>query len=1076
MNIAELAIRKSTITWTLSILLLVVGYMSFNTLSRLEDPEFTIKDAIITTPYPGASAKEVEEEVSDVIERAVQELGQLKRVQSTNTRGMSSVKATIKDEYDAARLPQVWDELRRKVNDYQSRLPPGAGPSIVNDDFGDVYGVYAVLSGEGYTMAQLYEYAKLLRRELLLVQDVKRVILWGTNTETIYVEMSRAKMAALEISQDDIFRALQAKNLPADAGRLELGYDFISIVPTGEFTSEKEFGELLITTRGGEGQLVFLKDVASVRRGYRDPPTQIMRYDGKQGVAIGISTVSGGNVVTMGEALQRRFEQLQAQTPIGMEIGAVSLQSEAVTASIKGFMVNLLEAVTIVFVVLMIFMGIRSGAIIGGILFLTIFGTFVFMKMQGVMLERISLGALIIALGMLVDNAIVIVDGMQVRIERGMDRIKAASEVVGQNMIPLLGATVIAVLAFASIGTSQDSTGEYCRSLFQVILISLMLSWVTAITTTPLIGKIFLKGMKEGEGESKDPYGGKFYQGYKSVLSGAIRTRWLTMGLIVGIFLVSLWGFGYVSNMFFPNSTRPQFFADIWLPEGTHIRDTERELAKAEDYFLGLDGVTHVSTAIGGGDLRFLLVYTPNSASSAFGAMFVDVEDWTLIDDLQAKTQRELEEILPEAIVNIRKFRLGPGEGGQIQLRISGPNETILREMAATAKDILREEGGKGIRDEWREKVKTVRPLMAEAQARQLGIDRPELAQQLRAAFEGAQTGVYRERDELLPIVARAPDYERDDVDNIRDLQIWSPAAGRNIPMRQVLAGFETVWEDATVFRWNRTRTIRVHADPDGELPSELFERAKPRIERALRVDVAAHSGKNFGDRDPLETLTATTIPVVDMDQIPLKDMPGYFIAWGGEAEDGARAQAGLARTLPIFFGLMVLIVVLLFNSIKKTLVIWLTAPLAIIGVTAGLLLFNQPFGFMALLGLLALLGMLIKNAIVLVEEIGRQIETGKDRFEAVLDSGVSRMRPVMMAAATTILGMIPLLTDAFFISMAVTIMVGLLVATVLTLIVVPVLYTIFFRIPFGGDEAPEAVRVAPEPVAPMPSEAPAPA
>ncbi|MCK5411117.1 MAG: efflux RND transporter permease subunit, partial [Gemmatimonadetes bacterium] len=407
MNIAQLAIRKSTITWTLSILLLVLGYVSFTNLARLEDPEFTIKDAIISTPYPGASAKEVEEEVSDVIERAVQELGQLKRVQSTSTRGMSTVKATIKDKYDAETLPQVWDELRRKVTDYQNRLPPGAGPSIVNDDFGDVYGIYAALTGEGYTMAELYEYAKLLRRELLLVDDVKRVVIWGHNQEAVYVEMSRAKMAALGISQQDIFDALQAKNLPADAGRVELGYDFIAIVPTGEFQSEKEFGELLITTRGGEGQLVYLKDVAHIRRGYEDPPKQLVRYDGQPAIGLGISTVSGGNVVTMGEGLARKFSQLQAQTPVGMDIKAISMQSEAVTASIKGFMVNLLEAVAIVFVVLMIFMGMRSGAIIGGILFLTIFGTFVFMQMQGVILERISLGALIIALGMLVDNAIV---------------------------------------------------------------------------------------------------------------------------------------------------------------------------------------------------------------------------------------------------------------------------------------------------------------------------------------------------------------------------------------------------------------------------------------------------------------------------------------------------------------------------------------------------------------------------------------------------------------------------------------------------------------------------------------------
>jgi multidrug efflux pump subunit AcrB len=1063
MNIAEFAIKKSVITWTLTLVLLVVGIKAFNGLPRLEDPEFTIKDAIIVTPYPGASAEEVEQEVSDVIERAVQELGQLKRVQSTSTRGLSSVKATIKDQYDAEALPQVWDELRRKVNDAQPRLPPGAGPSLVNDDFGDVYGIYLALTGEGYTMAQLYEYAKLLRRELLLVQDVKRVVLWGNHSETVYVEMSRARMAALGISQQDIYAALAAKNLPAEAGRLELGTEFLAINPTGEFLSEEEFGELLITSRGGTGELVYLRDVATIRRGYEDPPTQILRYDGRAAIAIGVSTVSGGNVVTMGEALQDRLERLQAQTPVGMELTAISYQSDAVTTAINGFLVSLLQAVAIVIVVLMIFMGLRSASIIGFILVLTICGTFIFMAMQGVMLERISLGALIIALGMLVDNAIVVIDGMQVRIEAGMDRIEAASEVVSQNATPLLGATAVAILAFAAIGTSQDSTGEFTRSLYTVILISLSLSWVTAVTTTPLLGKVFLKVKPKKEGQSDDPYGGKVYQGYKKFLSACIKQRWITVGVVVGIFVSSLVAFGYVSQMFFPSSTRPQIFVEIWLPEGTHIRDTEAELAKAEEYLSGLDNVSNVSTAIGGGDLRFLLTYTPNPGSSSFGVIFADVPDNATIPGMIEPVQRGLEEVLPSAIVNVRTFLLGPGEGGRIQLRISGPDGAELRRMAETAKQILREEGARAVRDEWREPVKVIRPLMADAQARQLGIERPDVAEQLQAAFSGKLTGVYRERDELIPIVARAPEFERTNIDNIRDLQIWSPAAGQNVPMRQVLTGFATEFEDATRYRWNRSSTVRVHADPLGELPSELFARAKPRIEQALGVDLGAYFGRNYESVEQMYAgFNAATIPVIDMDQIPLLDRPEYSIAWGGEAEDSSRAQASLAASIPLFFGMMVLIVIMLFNAIRTPLIIFLTVPLALIGVAWGLLVFGQPFGFMALLGFLSLSGMLIKNAIVLIEEINHQIRSGKDRFLAVLDSGVSRMRPVSMAAATTILGMIPLLPDAFFVAMAVTIMAGLAVATILTLVVVPVLYTIFFKIPHGGEPEPVAAAAQP--------------
>jgi len=1058
MNLGEYSIRKSVITITLTIVLLFFGTISFLNLSRLEDPEFTIKDAVITTPYPGASAEEVEKEVTNVIEKAVQELGQLKRMESFSKRGLSIVKPTMQDKYDKDALPQVWDELRRKVNDAQGQLPPRAGPSIVNDDFGDVYGVFVAISGEGYTYSELKDYVDLLRRELLLVQDVKKIILYGVQPEAVYVEMSRPKMAALGISQDDIYSALREKNLPADSGRLELGREYIPINPTGEFTSEEQFGDLLISSQDGTSDsLVYLKDVANIRRDYIDPPKALLRFDGKPAIGLAISTSAGGNVVTMGQALEDRVKQLMPQAPLGMEIGIIANQAEAVNTAVNSFMVNLIEAVVIVIVTLLFFMGLRSGLVIGFILYLTISGTFLVMGYFGIILERISLGALIIALGMLVDNAIVVVEGMKVKIEQGIDALKAAKEVVGQNATPLLGATVVAILAFAAIGTSPDATGEYCRSLFTVILIALGLSWLTAVTTTPLLCKWFIKGNSGGKREqgAKDLYSGKFFQIYKGLLTYCIRFRWITIVAVVGMFVLALFGFGFVKNMFFPNSTRPQFFVDIRLRQGTHINDNAKAIEKAEKYLMGLDGVTHVSSAIGGGEPRFLLTYAPNGNSSSFTVVFVDVDDYRKIEELTPKVQHNLEEILPGAIVNVRKFLLGPGEGGRIQLRVNGPDPTVLRVLASKVKAILEADPGvQAVWDEWREKEKVVRPQLAEAQARQLGITRTDLARAIEERFQGTQTGVYRDKStfepQLLPIIARAPEEERENVDSLRELQIWSPAANRMIPMGQVLEGFDTETEDATIGRWDRTTMLKVHADPKpGVLVSEIMPRVKPEIEKALDVDLELYYDKQFdADEDPFENYNAGTIPIKELDQIPLKDLPGYFIAWGGEQEDSARALGYIVNSMIIFAGLMVLVIIFLFNAVRQPLIIWLTVPLSLIGVTIGLLVFRQPFGFMALLGLLSLSGMLIKNAIVLITQIDLEIGEGKERFLAVVDSGVSRLRPVGMAALTTILGMIPLLQDAFFVSMAVTIMCGLAFATLLTLIVVPVLYTIFFRIP----------------------------
>ncbi|RTZ75616.1 MAG: AcrB/AcrD/AcrF family protein [Gammaproteobacteria bacterium] len=815
--------------------------------------------------------------------------------------------------------------------------------------------------------------------------------------------------------------------------------------PTGEFTSEKEFGDLLIRGAGeGSDRLVYLRDVADIVRDYQEPPQNILRYNGQPAIGIGISTVSGGNVVVMGEALKKRFRELKSQLPIGIEGNVISLQSEAVTKAINGFLVNLAEAIAIVVVVLLAFMGLRSGLIIGAILFVTVSGTFIFMSMYGITLERISLGALVIALGMLVDNAIVVTDGMRMRMERGMDALRAAREVVGQTALPLLGATIVAILAFAAIGTSKHNTGEYTRSLFLVILISLLLSWVTAVTSTPLFGKTFLKTGKGGGEDDRDPYEGGFYRLYKSVLRTCINHRWITAGVALALFVTALVGFGSVKQSFFPDSTRPQFYVDFWFAEGTDIEATREQMEKVEQFMRKRQEITAVTTQIGGGSPRFLLTYSPELPNPNFARVIADVKDYKVIPDLARELQTQLEELMPQANVNVRMFVNGPSTGGKIQLRIQGPDPVTLRSLAKQAEAVMDADvAAKTARNEWGNQILVLKPELAETQARRAGLNRPELAAALQAAVEGRSVGVYRERDELLPIIARSPESERIDLDNLGAIQVWSPAAQQMIPVDQVVDEFRAVFENPVIWRRDRENMLKFHLDPRQGLPSELFSRIKPAIEQELKVDVVQYLGKSV----PADKYDASTIPLRENDHLPLADRPGYFMAWGGEAEDSRGAKDALNKTMPVFFGVMVLIVLALFNSIRKTLIIWLTVPLAIVGVTLGLLLLNQPFGFMALLGLMSLSGMLIKNAIVLIDEIDVQRSSGKAPYRAIVDAGVSRLIPVSMAAGTTILGMIPLVTDAFFVSMAVTIMFGLGFATFLTLLVVPTLYAIFFGI-----------------------------
>ncbi|MCB2186259.1 MAG: efflux RND transporter permease subunit [Deltaproteobacteria bacterium] len=1007
MNLAGLAIKRETTTWVVIALLLLGGAYAFLELGRLEDPEFTIKEAVVYTLYPGASPEEVEQEVTDPLEIAIQQMGQLKEIRSRSFRGLSIIQAEMKEKYGKKELPQIWDELRRKVNDAQAELPPGGGPSLVNDDFGDVYGIFFAVTGDGYSYAEIKEYVDFLRKELLLVEGVAKVAIFGAQDERIYVEMSPSKMSQLGIGPETIYAALNSRNLVNDSGEFQVDGAYLPLDLKGGFTSPEKLGDILLSG-GSDGRLLRLGDVALLKRGYVEPPAQALRYQGKPALGLGISVVSGGNVVKLGEKVQERLQELAPRTPVGMEVNVITFQAALVEEAVNGFLWNLGEAVVIVIAVLMLFMGLQSGLIIGGVLILTIAGTFLAMYVWGIDLQRISLGALVLALGMLVDNAIVVTEGMLVRITRGMDGIAAADETVGQTAWPLLGATVVAILAFAALGLSNNAAGEFTYSLFQVMLISLLLSWVLAVMVTPLLCHRFLK--VKGAGQDNDPYQGLLFRAYRPILRQGLHYRWLTVLAMAVLFAGSVFGFRFVEQSFFPPSTRSTFLVDYWLPEGTHIARTSQDLRQLEDFVKGLPGVTGVTTFLGQGGLRYTLTLAPEFPNTAYGQLMVEVENHEVINDLLPKVWSYAAERFPDSLCITSRFALGPGEPGKVRVAYTGDDPKVLRALAGQAVQVM--EGNpraKEVRIDWRQPARLLEPMVASLPAEAAGIDPAEIARTIHRFTQGRTVGGYREGDKLIPIVVRSPAADRQDLDDLYQQPIWSPAAGRMIPLRQVLSGVDPGWEDGIIRRKNRKRTLEVLCDPVAGTAEALRRQLAPGIEG------------------------------IELPQ-------GYSMAWTGEYKDSKEANASVFAGVPLAFLGMVLIVVVLFDAFRQPLIIFLCLPLAMIGVTAGLLLTGLPLSFMAVLGILSLSGMLIKNAVVLIDQIDLDIAAGKPTLRAIKDASISRLRPVLMAAITTVLGMAPLIIDPFYQSMAVTIMFGLTFATLLTLLVVPVLYALFFR------------------------------
>ena len=1017
MNIASYFVNNRTSSWMVTLILLLGGLIAFLNLGRLEDPQFTIKQAMVITVYPGASPTQVEEEVTYPIENAIQQLPYVDNIKSISTAGKSQITVEMKSIYRKDDLRGIWEEMRRKINDLTPSLPSGVYPPKIIDDFADVYGMLIAVTGDGYQYKDINDYVDFLKRELVLVDGVGKVSVQGEQEEQVFVEISRSKIVSLGISPSRISSLLVTQNQVSNAGKVKIGDEYIRINPTGEFESVEELENLLIS-QAGASERIYLGDVARVYRGYEEVPDNLIHYGGHRALLLGISFADGVNVVEVGERIQQRMQALEYMRPVGMDTDFIYNQPVEVDKSVHGFILNLAEAVGIVIVVLLLFMGIKSGLLIGLILLLTVLGTFIFMQQMDINLQRISLGALIIALGMLVDNAIVVTEGILIAMKRGLNKREAAAQVVSQNMWPLLGATVIAIIAFAPIGLSSDATGEFAGSLFWVLFVSLLLSWITAITLTPFFATLLFKDDAKADSselkDSEDIYKGVIFDVFSGILGFALRWRVLTVVTMVGLLVSAVIAFGQVKQAFFPPSTTPMFLVDVWHKAGTDIRVNAEKMGTIEAHMLEQDGVEEVTTTVGQGLPRFMLTYKTEKSYPTYAQLVIRMQDGESLEAQLPKLRDYMETEHGEMFYKIKRLEIGPSTDAKIEARFSGPDPQVLRQLASEAKRVLESEpGARNIRDNWRQQTKVIRPVFNEAAARRVGISKADLDNLLLTSFSGAQIGVYRDGTDLLPIISRPPPEERLTADNLENLQIFSSTAQQFIPITQIVRKFDVVWEDPIIMRRDRKRTLTVMADHDilgSETAAKLFSRVRGEIE-------------------------AIPLPV------------GYELEWGGEFEASTKAQKAIFGSLPVGYLIMFITTVLLFASARTAGIIWACIPLALIGVSYGLLITGAPFGFMALLGFLSLSGMIIKNGIVLVEQVKLELEEGKAPYSALFHATLSRVRPVCMAAITTILGMIPLLFDDFFASMAVVIMFGLGFATLLTLVFVPVLYSLVFKI-----------------------------
>lgn len=1010
MDIARYSIDKPVNIWLMVVILLLGGLIAMANIGRLEDPAFTIKQVKVYTSYPGAGAEKVEREITEPLEIAIQQMSQLKKLNSVSSPGLSEITVEVESNFDSHELPQIWDELRKRLRDASSALPTGAQDPVVYDDFGDVYGLYYALSAPDFSTRELREFARIIRRELLTTEGVAKVTVTGVQTEQIVAYIDPYQLAGLGISFPDL-TSLFADNLrPFNGGRVKVDEKNVRLIVERAPDKLEEISNLSLVIPG-TNRSIRVADVATLKLEPADIQPVYIRYNGEEALTLAVSALNDVNIVDVGNQVNAKVEHLLKTLPVGITLTPIYDQASVVDESVDGFISNLVMSVVVVTLTLCLFMGWRSGVVVGMVLLVTVMGTILIMWLMNIQLQRISLGAMVIAMGMLVDNAIVVAEGMMIRMATGGTAKSAASFIVKRTQWPLLGATVIGIAAFSGIGLSDDATGEFLYSLFAVVMVSLLMSWVLAVTLVPVLGAYFYRKGMQQVGDDKPTTMQRWFTG---VLTQALKLRWVTIAVLTLITVVAYGSFGMVKQGFFPPSNAPIFFVHYWGPQDRDIRATEAKAKLAEQRLLNQENVTAVTTFIGQGADRFTLTYAPKSANENYGFFMVRVNALENVAGVVSNLQNALNDIDLDANFYFERMQFGPGSGAKLEARFSGPDTEVLRELAEQTKGLMMADGAiKDIRHNWREKGVAINTHYDNYNAGIAGVSHSDFSQTVQYASNGLSLGTVQDGDYAYSIVAKMAQPDDADLQAIRESQVWSSQQRQYVPFAQVSSGLEVITEELRIHRKDRVRTITVEAEPgDNETAAKAFARIRPVIE-----DI----------------------------ELP----PGYSLEWGGEFESSSDAQKALGAGLPAGFLVMFIISVLLFGHARQPLIIWLVVPMAIVGVVAGLLATDMPFGFMSLLGFLSLFGMLIKNAIVLIEEIDLQIEEGREIRKAIVEATLSRLRPVSLAAVTTILGMAPLLFDAFFADMAVTIMGGLTFATILTLIAVPVLYSILFKVSY---------------------------
>ena len=1007
MSLPEYSLKNRKVVWFFLFILLAGGALGFVTLGKKEDSVFVIKSASLVCSYPGATPLEVEQLVTEPIEREVQSMRLVHKITSESYYGLSKILVELDPATRASEIPQLWDELRRKVLNIQPRLPAGASPVTVADDFGDVYGIYYGLSVDGgFTWAELRDWAQRIKTALVTVDGVQKVSLFGEQTPVVNVYVNLAALANFAIRPETIVATIGQQNTIVNSGEKQAGALQIQILEAGTYKGLDDISNQMLTAASGKQYR--LGDIARVERGYADPPQTLMRVDGRRAVGIGISTEAQVDVVKTGEKIIRVLDGLTRQMPVGMDLTVLYPENRIAQQANATFVLNLAESVAIVILIIMLVMGFRAGVLIGSSLLFSIGGTLLLMQFLGEGLNRTSLAGFIIAMGMLVDNAIVVTDNAQQAMLRGVARRRAVVDGANAPRWSLLGATLIAIFSFLPLYLAPSSVAEIVKPLFVVLALSLLLSWVLALTQTPLFGDFMLRVNPAAH----DPYDTKFYRAFDRLLAALLRWRWGVVAGVVALFAAALAVMGLMPQNFFPSLDKPYFRADVLLPDGYNIRDTERNLRTMEEWLHAQPEVKTVSVTMGSTPPRYYLASSSVSLRPNFGNILVELHDKGQTEAVEARFNAYVRAMCPDVWLRSSLFKLSPVPDAAIEFGFIGDDIDTLRRLTQAAEEIMwRTTGTVNIRNSWGNRVPTWLPLYSQMKGQRIGVTRSQMAQGITIATQGYRLGEYREGDQFMPILLKDENIDTYNLTNLQALPIFTPA-GKVYSIEQATDGFRFEYRVGVVKRYNRQRVMKAQCDPGRGVNTM-------RLYAALRDSV----------------LRGVVLP------------EGYSMKVFGEQESQQESNSALARYMPLTMVLIFIVLLLLFRNYREPVVILLMIPLIFIGVVLGLAVTGKVFNFFSLLGLLGLVGMNIKNAVVLVGQVGVLRSEGKDAYEALTAATRSRIVPVAMASGTTILGMLPLLFDSMFGAMAATIMGGLLVATLLTVCVLPVVYAIFYNI-----------------------------